>query len=280
MASVAKHIRKLRLERSLTQEELAERLHVTRQAVSNWERSAAQPDLDTLQAIAAALGVEVTEVIYGAPPPAAVTGAVRRRWLITGALAVLGAAVLIYLVYLLAFSNGAAGTRRDGFRYQLGDGAYRTAVYTLTDTWSTEVNLDDPAASVGTVLYQDDKGCSIAVSGLERIDGRWVVTFQAEGALNRLGGRLVSGCYEERSGDSLSSFRVEAADGLSLTTAVGGQSWAGELADMQPLERTGNAFSFYLFPSGLEDEPESGTASLTVEGLIDFRTWRNWRFWG
>ena len=32
--------------------------------------------------------------------------------LITGALAVLGAAVLIYLVYLLAFSNGAAGTRR------------------------------------------------------------------------------------------------------------------------------------------------------------------------
>ena len=40
MASVAKHIRKLRLERGLTQEELAERLHVTRQAVSNWERSA------------------------------------------------------------------------------------------------------------------------------------------------------------------------------------------------------------------------------------------------
>ena len=147
---MARHIRKLRLERGLTQEELAERLHVTRQAVSNWERSAAQPDLDTLQAIAAALGVEVTEVIYGAPPPAAVTGAVRRRWLITGALAVLGAAVLVYLVYLLAFSNGAAGTRRDGFRYQLGDGAYRTAVYTLTDTWSTEVNLDDPAASVGT----------------------------------------------------------------------------------------------------------------------------------
>ena len=144
MASVAKHIRKLRLERGLTQEELAERLHVTRQAVSNWERSAAQPDLDTLQAIAAALGVEVTEVIYGAPPPAAVTGAVRRRWLITGALAVLGAAVLIYLVYLLAFSNGAAGTRRDGFRYQLGDGAYRTTVYTLTDPRTVEVELSDP----------------------------------------------------------------------------------------------------------------------------------------
>lgn len=175
MASVAKHIKKLRLERGLTQEELAEQLHVTRQAVSNWERNAAQPDLDTLQAIAAALGVEVTEVIYGAPPPAAVTKAVRRRWLTAGAMAVLGAAVLIYLIYLPAFSNGALGTRRNGFRYQLGDGAYRTAVYTLTDSWTVEVDLGNPASSVGAVLYQDDKGCSITVSGLEswRIPSPW-----------------------------------------------------------------------------------------------------------
>ena len=60
MASVAKHIRRLRLEKGLTQEGLAERLHVTRQAVSNWERNTARPDLDTLQAIAAALGVEAS----------------------------------------------------------------------------------------------------------------------------------------------------------------------------------------------------------------------------
>ena len=279
MASVAKHIKRLRVEKGLTQEELAERLHVTRQAVSNWERSAAQPDLDTLQAIAAALGVEVTEVIYGAPPPAAVTKAVRRRWLIAGALAALGAAVLAYVIWLLAFSNGAAGTRRDGFRYQLGDGAYRTAVYTLTEPRTVEVDLGDPASSIGSVLYQDDKGCSITVSGLEQTDGRWVATFRAEGDLNRLGGRLVSGCYEDRSGDSLNSFRVEAADGLALTTTVGGRSWPGELADTQPLERDGNRFSFYLFPSDVEAEPEDGSASLTVEGLIDFRTWRNWRFW-
>ena len=37
MASVGKHIRKLRLRRGLTPEELAQRLHVTRQAVSTWE---------------------------------------------------------------------------------------------------------------------------------------------------------------------------------------------------------------------------------------------------
>ena len=278
MASVAKHIRRLRLEKGLTQEGLAERLHVTRQAVSNWERNTARPDLDTLQAIAAALGVEVTQVIYGAPPPAAVTKAVRRRWLAAGALAALGAAVLAYLVWLLAFSNGAAGTRRDGFRYQLGDGAYHTTVYTLTEPRTVEVDLGAPASSIGAVLYQDDKGYSITVSDLEQAEGRWVVTFRAEGDLDRLGGRLVSGCYEERADSSLSSFRVEAAGGLSLTTTAGGRSWAGELADAQPLDRTGNRFSFYLFPSGAEAEP--GTVSLTVEGLIDFRTWRNWRFWG
>ena len=112
------------------------------------------------------------------------------------------------------------------------------------------MELSDPASSIGSVLYQDDKGCSITVSRLEQLNGRWVVTFQAEGALNRLGGRLVSGCYEER----LRRFPEQLPGGGRrrpvLTTAVGGQSWAGELADMQPLEWSGNAFSFYLFPPG------------------------------
>ena len=37
MNQVGKHIKKLRKERDLSQEALAELLHVTRQAVSNWE---------------------------------------------------------------------------------------------------------------------------------------------------------------------------------------------------------------------------------------------------
>lgn len=37
MNAIDKNIRKLRKERKLSQKQLAERLHVTRQAVSSWE---------------------------------------------------------------------------------------------------------------------------------------------------------------------------------------------------------------------------------------------------
>ncbi|MBR5792757.1 MAG: helix-turn-helix transcriptional regulator [Ruminiclostridium sp.] len=63
--TIGSNIKKLRTGQSLTQDQLAERLYVTRQTVSNWERGASQPDLEQLEAIAAALGVEVMELLYG-----------------------------------------------------------------------------------------------------------------------------------------------------------------------------------------------------------------------
>ena len=42
MNDIMKNIKRLRQERGLTQEELAEKLHVTRQAVSNWETGVSQ----------------------------------------------------------------------------------------------------------------------------------------------------------------------------------------------------------------------------------------------
>ena len=49
----------------MTQDELAEVLCVTRQAVSNWENEKTQPDIDTLNSIAETLEVTVEELIYG-----------------------------------------------------------------------------------------------------------------------------------------------------------------------------------------------------------------------
>ena len=55
MASVAKHIRRLRTERHMTQGDLAEKLFVTRQTVSAWETGKAQPDLETFRCLALAI---------------------------------------------------------------------------------------------------------------------------------------------------------------------------------------------------------------------------------
>ncbi len=65
MAKVAKSLRRLRTERGWTQEQLAEQLHVTRQAVSNWETGKTQPDIDTLTAVAALFETDLETLIYG-----------------------------------------------------------------------------------------------------------------------------------------------------------------------------------------------------------------------
>ena len=95
MSDFAKNIKRRRLELGLSQEQLAEKLAVTRQTVSNWERSVSFPDLQMLGRIAAALGTDAAELIYPGRRRAAEAG--------IGALYVL-AAVLLY--FLLLFVGG------------------------------------------------------------------------------------------------------------------------------------------------------------------------------
>ena len=65
MSPISKNIKRLRGERGLTQEQLAEQLCVTRQTVSSWENNRTQPDIDMLTALSDALGADVEELIYG-----------------------------------------------------------------------------------------------------------------------------------------------------------------------------------------------------------------------
>lgn len=81
MRDIAKNIKRLRREKGLTQDELAEKLHVTRQAVSNWENDKNQPDLEVLKNLAEVLGVDIKEILYEPEP---VRG--RRRKLIIAAI--------------------------------------------------------------------------------------------------------------------------------------------------------------------------------------------------
>ena len=69
-------IARLRRARNMTQAELAEKLHFTYQAVSNWERGVSEPNAETLVALAAFFGVSSDELLGIAP---AAKKGVRRR---------------------------------------------------------------------------------------------------------------------------------------------------------------------------------------------------------
>ena len=53
----------LRSKKGITQAELADQLHFTRQAVSNWERGITEPDAHTLSVIAAYFGISTDELL-------------------------------------------------------------------------------------------------------------------------------------------------------------------------------------------------------------------------
>ena len=56
------NIKRIRLSRGLTQREMAERLSVSPQAVSKWERGKTYPDVTMLLPIADMLGVTLDEL--------------------------------------------------------------------------------------------------------------------------------------------------------------------------------------------------------------------------
>jgi len=60
---LSKNLKRLRLEKGLTQEELAERINITGQAVSKWERNECYPDITLLPGLANCFGVTVDELL-------------------------------------------------------------------------------------------------------------------------------------------------------------------------------------------------------------------------
>lgn len=62
--SIGKVIRKLRIERNYTQEELAEQLNISSQAVSKWENETSMPDISQIVPLASVFGIS-TDVLFG-----------------------------------------------------------------------------------------------------------------------------------------------------------------------------------------------------------------------
>lgn len=59
-------IRSIREKNNLTQEQFAERIHVTRQAVSRWENGETQPDTEQLKTLSRVFGVSINTLL-GSP---------------------------------------------------------------------------------------------------------------------------------------------------------------------------------------------------------------------
>lgn len=62
---IGENIKYFRTKMNLTQDKLAEKLNVTRQAISKWENNKGEPDLDMLSNIATVLSVTVEELLDG-----------------------------------------------------------------------------------------------------------------------------------------------------------------------------------------------------------------------
>lgn len=64
MAKIGRNIREQRMKKGLSQEELAEKLYVTRQTISNYETGKSNPDVEMLARIAEELDIDIQLLRY------------------------------------------------------------------------------------------------------------------------------------------------------------------------------------------------------------------------
>lgn len=63
--SIGKNLRALRIEKGMTQEEAAEQMGLTRQAISSYEAGRTRPDVEMLTRLAEVYGTDLEGVLYG-----------------------------------------------------------------------------------------------------------------------------------------------------------------------------------------------------------------------
>lgn len=79
--TIGNRIQKFRKEKGLTQEELAEKLGVSSQAVSKWENDASCPDISLLPQLCRILGITTDELLSGKTETVTLVPAAQRKGL-------------------------------------------------------------------------------------------------------------------------------------------------------------------------------------------------------
>ena len=149
MRDISKNIREVRLRRGMSQEQLAQALHVTRQTVSNYETGRSRPDVETLTLLAQVLEADVRELLYG--PAVSPRRRSVRRLLVA---AVLTAAVGVVWALLGVVAGMSA------FRYIL------TPYYLLRT---------GPQALLFVLLGWTAAQACVAALGSSPLEGKWPV---------------------------------------------------------------------------------------------------------
>jgi putative transcriptional regulator len=161
------NIRTIRKNKGFTQEELAVRLHVTRQTVSKWEKGLSVPDADLLSDMADILDVSVSELLgKKAEETREKDAVIEQLSRINGQMAVrnrradriirtLAAAFILTAVFLAAFAIGRM--KSDISRHPARDHIGKLT-YTIPDA--------------GYVHEKDDVGVTLEENGRERISAK------------------------------------------------------------------------------------------------------------
>ena len=108
MRDIGKNIKQLRQMKNMTQDELAEKLFVTRQTVSNYEIGRTRPDVEMLTKIAEILDVDIHVLLYGLPEP------VRRK---KEAIKTCVAVTVVILLFAANLYLGKAAKEYQGMTY-------------------------------------------------------------------------------------------------------------------------------------------------------------------
>lgn len=147
--SIPQNLRRLRLDRGMTQEQAAEQLDITRQILSSYESGRTRPDVEMLVRLCQVYGADLDTVLYGTG------GALRaRKWLNGAAIA-----LLILLVGLTL--AGSALRWSAHYFFPVAEGQLTQAEQEI---WMARVRLTEAGELMeGMVLLGSRWGCAALV---------------------------------------------------------------------------------------------------------------------
>ena len=263
MSDVGKNIRLIRSDLRLSQEQLAEKLFVTRQAVSNWETGKTQPDLTMLEKIASALTVEPTDLIYG---PQYGLKRASEKWH-----AFFCGVFLMYIIWSLS-DMGLFSTIYHGLPFQLTSRDYSVNATALKEPITAEIPLRNFYGPDNFLVYEDEDH-RITLSSLDwdsNDDGCWVLWFHSEADVHFYGSSVLSPNLRDSYWHSYDTLE----DAELTVTADGVTTSCTPVGKVYPLDKKGLYFGYPLFPGDGDPEHLPETASITLNGLLQFKTQR------